>query len=1023
MPKYSIQAPNGKTYQIDGPDGATQQQVRSAVMRQFPDAGRPTAAPRTAAARPAAARPAAPSNDDLLTRYKDADPDKALQIYQRARQTVAQRQTDPAKRTRALTMFDSDPRIQAIRQVAGLQPITTRRQDLQATARRAAAAQRSRQITEAGRQAARGRQGNTPGWMTSLSAGVRRSMFGIPERLSAAGLYYTGNAGDLNYGETLQAVRAGTDEELGRNLPANILGQITGSVASGRGVAKVAGYGADKLARAASPVLSRVGNVLQGLTRLNQGQRLRNTAKISTMGAGFGAGQAAGEGRDVKEGAIVGAIAAPVLGVGFKAIQVISRPARDFLRLSSAGRILSRLTSMTRDQLSARASAHRAATGAEPTVFELLPLADRNKILSQAVVGRDNVVEQASGAIRDRAANLGPEMSARARAILEPQRTFIERGINRDLGAARGGAAAPEDAALAARAVRSPTDMSELRDVEARAIMAPHENTRVVDNLEDLLPSVPAPTGTSRIAVDPEVSAVIRSAAGTLRARAQNAGVTAGDVADMISTLRGDLSRGGIEGRNAERAINHLQATLDEIAPEAGAATRQMTDAYAGRSRMAEGMKEGAATRMRDDVQIGTSRREARRVRNAYDTPEGAAGRSLGQGNKVLGDLSGSPEEALRATIGMSRNSIGRQLAQNVGADEAAGITAAARAQDMSAQALASASQKAQGGGSGVADAEGLVQALAALHPSTFITTKLGSVRRLMTLTYIPENRARTMVDMLFSQNPAMVQRALNAIGNEPNGATFLKYLVTTAGRIAGGNSSGEEELPAADGDVPSVMDDLGALEEPGAAEGDLPEEFNGAPQPLAPGNLPLDIQNRAQNEDGTISTVRTISIGTDQGEVLIPTVIDGKVVSDEEAIQHFKQTGENFGTFKTPEEADAYADALHNYHARLLVDEEDDQAGASDAPYGRQVIETLFPDAEITDDVRDPNSALGRANPDSYHNTTDEAVDVRPIPGMTFNEFIDKIENAGFNIIEAIDEVTHPSAHATGPHWHVVIG
>lgn len=38
MPKYSIQAPNGQTYQIDGPDGATDDQVRAEVMRQHPDA-------------------------------------------------------------------------------------------------------------------------------------------------------------------------------------------------------------------------------------------------------------------------------------------------------------------------------------------------------------------------------------------------------------------------------------------------------------------------------------------------------------------------------------------------------------------------------------------------------------------------------------------------------------------------------------------------------------------------------------------------------------------------------------------------------------------------------------------------------------------------------------------------------------------------------------------------------------------------------------------------------------------------
>jgi hypothetical protein len=38
MSKYSIRAPNGKTYTIDGPDGATDDQVRAEVLRQYPEA-------------------------------------------------------------------------------------------------------------------------------------------------------------------------------------------------------------------------------------------------------------------------------------------------------------------------------------------------------------------------------------------------------------------------------------------------------------------------------------------------------------------------------------------------------------------------------------------------------------------------------------------------------------------------------------------------------------------------------------------------------------------------------------------------------------------------------------------------------------------------------------------------------------------------------------------------------------------------------------------------------------------------
>lgn len=89
----------------------------------------------------------------------------------------------------------------------------------------------------------------------------------------------------------------------------------------------------------------------------------------------------------------------------------------------------------------------------------------------------------------------------------------------------------------------------------------------------------------------------------------------------------------------------------------------------------------------------------------------------------------------------------------------------------------------------------------------------------------------------------------------------------------------------------------------------------------------------------------------------------------------------------------------------------------------GASVIKELFPAARITDNRRPADSALGRANPSSWHVRSGGAVDVAPIPGMTFEQYVGKVKSAGYNIIEAIDEVKHPSSHATGPHWHIVIG
>ncbi len=99
-----------------------------------------------------------------------------------------------------------------------------------------------------------------------------------------------------------------------------------------------------------------------------------------------------------------------------------------------------------------------------------------------------------------------------------------------------------------------------------------------------------------------------------------------------------------------------------------------------------------------------------------------------------------------------------------------------------------------------------------------------------------------------------------------------------------------------------------------------------------------IDLKNRPQvpnPETGGTSTVWSMSIGTPQGEVLIPRVSDdGRILTPEEAKDQFHRTGKHLGVYSSPEEATKAAEMIH-----------EQQAASVGAKPGNNLLEVLKQD------------------------------------------------------------------------------
>ena len=100
----------------------------------------------------------------------------------------------------------------------------------------------------------------------------------------------------------------------------------------------------------------------------------------------------------------------------------------------------------------------------------------------------------------------------------------------------------------------------------------------------------------------------------------------------------------------------------------------------------------------------------------------------------------------------------------------------------------------------------------------------------------------------------------------------------------------------------------LTGLRQPGYARGDSVM--------VIPGNIDLHNRPVVHNPDGRISTVLTKTFEFDGVHYNLPTVVGGKIVSDKEAVDNFRKTGEHLGAYRSRAAAEAAAQSLHEDQA-----------------------------------------------------------------------------------------------------------
>lgn len=81
----------------------------------------------------------------------------------------------------------------------------------------------------------------------------------------------------------------------------------------------------------------------------------------------------------------------------------------------------------------------------------------------------------------------------------------------------------------------------------------------------------------------------------------------------------------------------------------------------------------------------------------------------------------------------------------------------------------------------------------------------------------------------------------------------------------------------------------------------------------LEKGNIDLSKRPHVKNADGSTSTVRSMGVGLDDKNYLLPTVSqDGRIMNPDDAIDEFFKTGQHMGVYPTEQATNQASDVIH---------------------------------------------------------------------------------------------------------------